>query len=708
LNARELTSGTADRLMPSLKESRCRQALEAASIGTWWLDMQSGMVQCDPIAADIFGIDEEERPVLAFVHPDDRAAVANSLEICFLTGSLHDIEFRTHRPEGTTRWVRTIARPPEGGVDDGCLSGVVFEITRQKETEFALHESRRQLATLINNLPGVAYRCAASAPWPLHFISKAVADIVGYSSDEICSDMGEWSRVVHPADQARVAQEMEAAIVQRRPFSIRYRIVHRDGSIKWVHDRGEASYDAAGAPELIEGFLWDVTDQQAADEKLQWTASHDGLTGLPNRMMFQQRVDEALARPALGAGQLGILLIDLDDFKLTNDTLGHDAGDALLRSVAERLSLSIGPNDIVARLSGDEFAVLVDGAADRSAIQRTGTKIMAGFEEPFQHHGRLFESRASMGISLFAEPGTHRSELMKDADIALYAAKGEGGGRLKLFEPRMRIEMQTRSSMLSVARDALANDWVVPHYQPKVELRTGRIIGFEALLRWQHPTLGLQSPNTIAAAFQDLDLAASISDRMISLVIEDMGRWSKAGVEFGQIAVNAAAAEFRRGNFPETLLGRLGAANIAPSRIQIEVTETVFLGRGSEYVETALQLLAAAGISIALDDFGTGYASLSHLKQFPVDTVKIDQCFVRSLTENPEDAAIVRAVISLCKSLGIAIVAEGIETEPQVAFLRKHGCDLGQGFLFGAAVPSSNVPDLIAGFNSKNTTQRSA
>jgi diguanylate cyclase (GGDEF)-like protein len=513
---------------------------------------------------------------------------------------------------------------------------------------------------------------------------------------------------MHPADIARVEAELEKALSKRGPFSIRYRIVHRNGSIKWVHDRGEASYDQNGKPEFIEGFMWDVSDQQAADEKLQWTASHDGLTGLPNRMMFQQRVDEALARSTLEAGQVGILLVDLDDFKLINDTLGHDAGDALLRSVAERLSASIGPNDVVARLSGDEFAVLVDGAADRSAIQRTGTKIMAGFEEPFRHQGRLFEAGASMGISILSEQGVHRSELMKDADIALYAAKGEGGGRLKLFEPRMRIEMQTRSSMLTVARDALANEWIVPHYQPKVDLKTGRIVGFEALLRWQHPTMGLQSPNTISAAFHDLDLAASICDRMIKLVIEDMVRWSTTGVQFGQIAVNAAAAEFRRGNFPETLLGRLGEARIPPARMQIEVTETVFLGRGAEYVETALELLSAAGISIALDDFGTGYASLSHLKQFPVDTIKIDQCFVRSLTDNPEDAAIVRAVISLCKSLGIAVVAEGIETEAQVAFLRKQSCDLGQGFLFGAAVPGELVPGMVADFEARYAAQRTA
>jgi EAL domain-containing protein (putative c-di-GMP-specific phosphodiesterase class I) len=248
--------------------------------------------------------------------------------------------------------------------------------------------------------------------------------------------------------------------------------------------------------------------------------------------------------------------------------------------------------------------------------------------------------------------------------------------------------------MLSLAKEALWNDWIEPFYQPKYHLETGKLEGFEALLRWRHPQRGIQGPDTIAAAFQDLDLAAQISDRMIDRVIADMRYWLRDGIRFGHVAVNAAAAEFRRGSFAETLLDRLKAADIPPEYFQLEVTETVFLGRGAEYVETALKTLSRAGVRIALDDFGTGFASLSHLKRFPVDIIKIDRSFVRDLHRDPDDAAIINAVIQLSRSLGISVVAEGIETEGQHQFLLDAGCAVGQGFLYSEAVAREGVPAM--------------
>jgi len=260
----------------------------------------------------------------------------------------------------------------------------------------------------------------------------------------------------------------------------------------------------------------------------------------------------------------------------------------------------------------------------------------------------------------------------------------------------MRADAQGRLSMLGLARDAIIEDRIVAHYQPKVDLRSGRLDGFEALLRWNHPSKGLQTPNTIAAAFQDGALAAEISDRMIQSVISDMRRWTDAGIHFGHVAVNAAAAEFKSGNFAEKLLNELRQANLPTSCLQLEVTETVFLGRGAEHVENTLRALSKEGIQIALDDFGTGYASLSHLNNFPVNVIKVDRSFIRKLETSDRDAAIVRAVIKLGRSLNIKIVAEGIETQRQAEFLRKHRCHSGQGYLFGKAVPAAVVPSLVA------------
>jgi EAL domain-containing protein (putative c-di-GMP-specific phosphodiesterase class I) len=308
----------------------------------------------------------------------------------------------------------------------------------------------------------------------------------------------------------------------------------------------------------------------------------------------------------------------------------------------------------------------------------------------------VLDCQASIGASLFPLQGNDRAELLKNADVALYAAKAAGRANLKLFRSEMRREMQQRLSMLNLARDALAHRRILPFYQPKLDLRTGRVAGFEALLRWQHPMMGAQSPATISAAFEDLSLAAEISDQMVSAVIADLVRWRDEGLDVGHVALNAAAAEFRRGDFADKLLERLHIAGLPPSLLQVEVTETVFLGRGAECVERALKLLSGAGVGIALDDFGTGYASLSHLKQFPVDFIKIDRSFVRDLEDDPDDAAIIDAVVNLGRSLGIRTVAEGVENERQHEFLLALGCDLGQGFLYGKAAEAGAVAATLA------------
>jgi EAL domain-containing protein (putative c-di-GMP-specific phosphodiesterase class I) len=330
-----------------------------------------------------------------------------------------------------------------------------------------------------------------------------------------------------------------------------------------------------------------------------------------------------------------------------------------------------------------------------SELAAFGEKMFEALHEPCFHEGKLLECRASVGASLFPRHGSGPGDLLKAADLALYVAKSSGRGTLRMFEASMRAETQRRNSMISLARRALTDDLIVPHYQPKVELASGRVAGFEALLRWQHPRHGLQMPDSIKAAFEDPNLAAEISDRMIDRVLADVGDWLKAGVEFGHVAINSAAAEFRRGDFAERLLERMDAASIPHRCIQLEVTETVFLGRGAEYVERALQTLSAAGVAIALDDFGTGFASLSHLKQFPVHIIKIDRSFVRDLQLDGGDGAIVDAVISLGKSLRIDVVAEGIETAAQHDTLLALGCRYGQGFLYGKAEPAQAIDAML-------------
>jgi diguanylate cyclase (GGDEF)-like protein len=501
---------------------------------------------------------------------------------------------------------------------------------------------------------------------------------------------GEWQALAAGAVKAAAAEGAARLTISRLQAS---------GGIGWWDIALSRLPCSDGGPPRLAVIARDVTAQKLAEEQLAWAANHDPVTMLPNRTLFQQRLDEEIAKAEASGASFGLLLLDLDGFRWTNETLGLESGDAAMREITTRLRAGLRRDDIIARLGDEQFGLILSGIAAADHLLAAAEPIFDRLGEPFLYGGKRWECQATMGASIFPEHGPTRLDLTNNADTALHAAKETGRGTLQVFEAAMRCEMQRRDSMLSVARHALRENRVMPFYQAKVDLRDGSLYGFEALLRWHHPSFGIQLPDTIQAAFQDDRLAAAISDRMIGLVLRDMRGWLDRGIDFGHVAVNAAAAEFRRGDFAERLLGQLHAAGMPPALLQLEVTETVFLGLGSEHVLRALQTMSAAGIGIALDDFGTGYASLSHLKQFPVSTIKIDRSFIRNLHEDAGDEAIVRAVVSLGGSLGINVVAEGIETPAQSAYLRKHRCAYGQGYLFGAAEAAADIPARIEQFD---------
>jgi predicted signal transduction protein with EAL and GGDEF domain len=322
--------------------------------------------------------------------------------------------------------------------------------------------------------------------------------------------------------------------------------------------------------------------------------------------------------------------------------------------------------------------------------------MLSRLRAPCAHEGRNLDPRASMGAAIFPLHGTSRGELMRNADIALYEAKEHGRDRFCIFSSDMRHRIQRRASMLSVARTALRDGLIEPFYQPKVSLVDGQPAGLEALLRWRHPTRGVQAPNTLQAAFEDAELALAISERMIQQVLRDIADWMSAGIDFGHIALNVGAIEITNGTFAQRLLEALHIAGISPVKLQVEITEGVFLGAGSRNVANNLHLLSQQGVRIALDDFGTGFASLTHLKAFRVDVLKIDRSFVRDLPDATDDGEIVNAITQLGRNLGMQVVAEGVETVAQLDQLKSVGCHVGQGFLFSPAVSVANVPDVLS------------
>jgi diguanylate cyclase (GGDEF)-like protein/PAS domain S-box-containing protein len=639
---------------------------------------------------------------LQIVHPDDREQVEREIETNLAEGEAFQSEFRIVRPDtGEVRWIssRTKVERDETGAVLRTI-GAHLDITDHKRSEEALRESEERFR--------LAAEAAGLGVWDYDAVrnqrewSDRLREILGVlPGAEAELELAE--ACIHPADRPRFRRHLHSIRGgQSERFEDSFRIRRAtDNAERWVTMNGWSTHNPDSELRRIILTARDATEEKTAEERVRWTASHDGLTGLAN-------LDLAIHSATAEGGAVGLLLLDLDHFKQINDTLGHDAGDALLKLFAERLRTVIRGGDTVARLGGDEFAVVLPDVPSELTLIHMSRSINDCLREPFVHAGRILDCRASIGASIFPMHGRTCEALLKNADIALYAAKAAGRGTVTLFEPRMRDDVQRRSSMVQLARDALRDDRVVPYYQPKLDLARRRIVGFEALLRWRSESGRIGEPAAIEAAFEDAEVAAAISDRMIDRVIADMRMWRDKGIAFQHVAVNSSAAEFRRDNFAERVLDQLRHARIPTHCFQLEVTETVFLGRGAEYVHRALALLSARGVKIALDDFGTGYASLRHLKQFPVDIIKIDQSFVRDMDVDPGDEAIIRAVVNLGRSLGIRVVAEGIETEAQAAQLIGLECDFGQGFLFSKAVAASRVPGLVARYPETDEAPRQA
>ncbi|MEO6151967.1 MAG: EAL domain-containing protein [Croceibacterium sp.] len=632
------------------------------------------------------------------VHPDDRALLAQNIAEALASGNVVTGEFRICRQDtGEVRWIHSrtkVERDEQGRAMHGI--GAHLDVTERKRAEDALRESEQRFR--------LAAEAAGFGVWDYDAAtgerqwSDRLRDIFGLARDTAPSlELAE--RCIVPADRAKFRARLED--IRDGPAFARFEILLRirrasDHQQRWIILNGWKTIKPVSEAARVILTVRDVTSEKTAEVRVQWTANHDQLTGLANRALFHERLEQAAHDAVASDGAFGLLLLDLDDFKQINDTLGHDAGDALLKSFAARLRSVVRRDDTVARFGGDEFAIIMPRLESFARLDTLSSSILDRLREPFVQNGQLLDCRVSMGATLFPLHGTTSEELLKNADLALYAAKSGGRAMLRFYASKMRQDLQRRSSMVQLARDALERDRVYPYYQPKLDLASGALDGFEALLRWRRPGGRIEQPAPLEAAFEDHDVAAAISERMIERTIADMGRWLARGIEFGHVAVNASAAEFRRDNFAERLLESLHHADIAPHRFQLEVTETVFLGRGAESVHRALALLSANGVKIALDDFGTGYASLRHLKQFPVDIIKIDRSFVRDMNNDPGDEAIVRAVINLGRSLGIKVVAEGIESQWQADRLLQLECDFGQGFLFSRAIPAGKVAGLVA------------
>ncbi len=579
---------------------------------------------------------------------------------------------------------------PETGADGRVVAVVVFavDLTEQKRLAMELGQQRSRLASLVNAIPDVVFlkdakgRYLSCNPVFERFVGRRERDIVGLRDEEL----------LPPMEAERVRQLDERAMAAWQPLVYEETLTFaEDGYAGYFETIKTPIRDMHGHVTGLLSVCRDITDRKKAEQQIELLAFFDALTGLPNRRLLLDRLQRASAScPRID--KLGALLfIDLDNFKDLNDTLGHDMGDRLLVLVAQRLQECVRTSDTVARFGGDEFVVMLEGldADPAHAAQQAelvAEKLLEQLNRPFQMGAQEHYSTPSIGITLFGDQRRSVDELLKRADLAMYQAKAAGRNTQRFFDPDMQAQVTARSQLEADLRQGIARQELTVHFQPIVDGST-RLGGAEALVRWRHPDKGVISPADFIPLAEETGLILPLGRQVLQTACEQLVRWSAHPATAPlTIAVNVSARQFRQPDFVAEVLGTLQRTGANPQRLKLELTESLLLGDVEDTIARMAQL-KRAGVGFALDDFGTGYSSLSYLKRLPLDLVKIDQSFVRDVLTDPNDAAIVRTILALAKSLDLQVVAEGVETAGQLSFLKLHGCEGFQGYLFGRPVP---------------------
>jgi diguanylate cyclase (GGDEF)-like protein/PAS domain S-box-containing protein len=696
IHARKLAE---ERLQAS--EQRLRLVIETTGLGIWDVDLITGEREWTPETRSIVGVaaDDPIKPdtFMNCVHSDDRARVGQRFYGAASTNERgYSDTYRILRADtGKERWVTISGRLLADHKGQPLRRiGTIQDVTQHKQAEDALRSSEERL--------GLALYAGRMFAWELDLATNYVTrspharTLLGVGSGALSDFLAR----IHPDDYSLRNQFVDR-IGAGGVETVEFRYMLPDGKTMWLGSRAEQA-----GPDRIVGVTFDITDRKMAEAELWRLANHDGLTGIPNRVMFQERLEQALAEAKRQGTSVGLLVIDLDEFKDINDSFGHDAGDALLKETAVRLSAMVRKADTVARLGGDEFVVLLSGSFDLEHAAARAKSIARTLSQPVFYAGQVIASRASIGVSAFHDHHAGPADLMKDADIALYQAKAEGRNRVVTYSPEMRAATDQRIALRREMREAISLDQIRPFYQPKVCLSTGEVMGLEALARWEHPTKGVLTPSTFGPIFDDPELATMVGKRLIGKVASDMRRWLDNGLSFGHVAINLSHVEFMHPDLAENILSILDREKVSPQQLEIEITERVLLDAQSDAVSSALEKLRARGVEIALDDFGTGFASLTHLKQFAVDHIKIDRSFVQGIEDDPDDEAIVTAVIGLGRSLNLRVTAEGVETAGQAQRLREMGCGAAQGYLYAKPINGSEVPEILSHWSPEQTPSK--
>jgi diguanylate cyclase (GGDEF)-like protein/PAS domain S-box-containing protein len=582
-------------------------------------------------------------------------------------------------------------------VDDECRTinvspsaarVLLSDLTERKQTEKTLHLLQRAIESSSN---GIAIVDATQPKYPIIYVNPAFESITGYSAGEV---LGQNPASLFGRDgQQPEFDKIRLGFKEQRERRAVLQSHRKDGSVFWIELAIAPVRTGAGEPAYYVGILNDISDRKSYERQLEYQSNYDPLTGLPNRNLLRDRIDQAVALAVRNGSPVGVLYLDVDNFQYINDSFGHTVGDSVLKAFAERLVNCVRASDTVARYGGDEFVLVLPGLDHKLNVASIAQSVLERLRSPFEFDGQKLFLSGSIGVSVYPKDGGDSEVLLRNAAAAMYRAKQRERGSYKFYTAEFNRSASRRLTLESQLRHAIENDELVLHYQPQIDLETGQILGAEALLRWRHPTRGLLNPGSFIPLAEETGLIDPLGDWVLRAACAQGKAWRQKALHL-RLAVNVSSRQFRRNRLFEKVAHALDTNGLEGRHLDLEITESLMM-HDTDASIAVLKKIKTLGVGISVDDFGTGYSSLSYLKRFPIDTLKVDRSFVQGVTTSADDAAIVRAIIAMAHNLRLQVLAEGVETEGQLRFLRRQKCNGVQGFLISLPLPADDFFDFV-------------